>query len=60
MNEGMHTRSRPPGRDIATRDGDRLDCLVDGAGADRLDLDALLRTHHAGNRAGDRDWLAGC
>ena len=60
MNDGNAHQVEPAGGDVATRDGDRLDRLVDGPGADRLDLDPLLRAHHAGDRTGDRDRLARC
>ena len=50
----------PARRDIATRYGNGLDRLVDCPGADRLDLDLLLGTHHTGDRAGDGDGLARC
>src|SRR5947208_16423493 len=47
------------GGDIATRDGDRLHRLVDGAGADRLHFDAALASDDARDRPGDGNGL-GC
>src|SRR2546429_7979630 len=41
------------GRHVASRDGDRLDGLIDGAGADRLDFNPALTAYHAGDRARD-------
>jgi hypothetical protein len=38
---------------VAAGDGNRLDGLVDGAGADRLDLRIALLAHDAGNSAGN-------
>src|SRR5438067_13803913 len=41
------------GRHVAARDGDRLDGLIDGAGADRLDFHPALTAYYAGDRARD-------
>src|SRR5436305_12263238 len=47
------------GRHVTAGDGDRLDGLIDGAGADRLDFHPALTAYHAGDRARDRDRLGG-
>src|SRR4029077_19721033 len=44
---------------VTPRDGDGLDRLVDGAGANRLDLDAPLASDHSRDRTGDRNRLGG-
>src|SRR5207244_2149516 len=48
------------GGNVAARDGDGLDRLVDGPGADGLDLDLPLAADHPGDGAGDRHGLGGC
>src|SRR5712692_9252633 len=45
------------GRDVTTRDGDRLDGLVDGASPDGMNLDALLTPDDSGDGPGHRDRL---
>src|SRR5207302_1416725 len=48
------------GGDVAPGDGDRLDGLVDGSGADRLDLDLVRAPDDTGDRSGDGDRLGRC
>src|SRR5581483_2125010 len=56
---GYANEVEPAGRHVAAGDGDGLDGLVDGARADRLDLDAALASDHTGNRSCHGDWLGG-
>src|ERR671930_1957372 len=61
VDEGGHTHDvDAAGRHVTARDRDRLDRLIDGAGADRLYLDTRVAADHARDRAGHRHRLRGC
>src|ERR1700674_5405398 len=47
------------GCDISTRDGDRLDCLIDGSCTDGLDFHPALAADHAGDGSSDGHRLGG-
>src|SRR5450759_942241 len=58
VDEGRDTDQVEPARcDVSTRDGDRLDRLVDGSGPDRLDLHPTLAADHASDGSCDGNWL---